>query len=150
MCLQRIKHYLYSKMKFLKQAIYIRYGIAKLSKIVQITMQTSSDSFLQRILWKSKGPGASFQFTFIIEFFDKNVSFVILHKLAKFHYQTVFTTHVIQINMFCDSYLSIWWRHYIWISEKLKFDYLKNEKSFRRAFSSFRKWSPLDLTNYQK
>ena len=27
--------------------------------------------------------------------------------------------------------LGIWWRHDIWISENLKFDYLKNEKSFR-------------------
>ena len=25
----------------------------------------------------------------------------------------------------------IWWRHDIWTSEELKFDYLKNEKSFR-------------------
>ena len=33
--------------------------------------------------------------------------------------------------MFPVSCLGIWWRHDIWISEKLKFDYLKNEKSFR-------------------
>ena len=26
---------------------------------------------------------------------------------------------------------SIWWGHDIWTSEELKFDYLKNEKSFR-------------------
>ena len=31
-------------------------------------------------------------------------------------------------NMFCVSCLGIWWPHYIWISENLKFDYLKNEK----------------------
>ena len=30
------------------------------------------------------------------EFFDKNFSCVILHKLAKFHYQTLFTSQVIQ------------------------------------------------------
>ena len=30
------------------------------------------------------------------EFFDKNFSCVILHKPAKFHYQTLFTSHVIQ------------------------------------------------------
>ena len=50
LCLQRIKHSFYWKMKFLKQATYIRYVIAKLSKFVQISMLISSDSFLQRIL----------------------------------------------------------------------------------------------------
>ena len=33
--------------------------------------------------------------------------------------------------MFRISYLGIWWRHDIWISEKLKFGYLNNEKSLR-------------------
>ena len=33
--------------------------------------------------------------------------------------------------MCCVSCLGVWWRHNIWISEKLKFDSLKNEKSFR-------------------
>ena len=33
--------------------------------------------------------------------------------------------------MFRVSCLGIWWRHDIWISKKLKFDYLKKEKSFR-------------------
>ena len=28
-------------------------------------------------------------------------------------------------------YLGIWWRHDIWILEKLKFDYLRKEKSFQ-------------------
>ena len=31
-----------------------------------------------------------------IKLFDKKNSFVILHKLAKFHYKTVFTSQVIQ------------------------------------------------------
>ena len=44
--LQRIKHNLYWKMNFLKQATYIRYVIAKVSKFVQISMQISSDSSL--------------------------------------------------------------------------------------------------------
>ena len=42
------------KMKLLKEATYIRYVLAKLSKCVQISTQTSSDSFLQQILWKLK------------------------------------------------------------------------------------------------
>ena len=80
-------------MEFLKRAAYIRYVIAKLSKFVQISMQTSSDSFLQRILSKlnQKRPRTS-----VIEFFNEEFSFVILHKLVKFHYQTVFTSHTSQ------------------------------------------------------
>ena len=39
-------------MKFLKQAIYVRYVIAKLPKFFEISLQTSLDSFLQRILQK--------------------------------------------------------------------------------------------------
>ena len=34
--------------------------------------------------------------TFFREFFDKRLYFVMLHKLAKFHYQTVFTSQVIK------------------------------------------------------
>ena len=48
--LQRIKHNLYWKRKLLKQATYIKYVLAKPSKFLQIITQTSSDSFLQRIL----------------------------------------------------------------------------------------------------
>ena len=54
-----------------------------------------------------------------------------LHKLAKLHCQTVFTSHVIQQNVFCISCLGIWWRHDIWIFEKLKSDYLKNKRGFK-------------------
>ena len=72
LCLQRIKHNLYWKMKFLEQATYIRYDIAKLSKYVQISMLASSDYFLHRILWKLKGPGTSLQAIFFKEFFDEN------------------------------------------------------------------------------
>ena len=42
------------KMKFLEQATYITYVTAKLLKFVQISTQTSSDSFLQTIIWKLK------------------------------------------------------------------------------------------------
>ena len=58
-----------------------------------------------------------------------------LHKLAKFHYKAVFAFQVIQQNEFRVSCLGIWWRHDIWISQNLKFDYLKNEKSFRSRHS---------------
>ena len=46
----KIKHNLYWKIKLLKQATYIKYVLAKLPKFGQISRQTSSDSFLQRIL----------------------------------------------------------------------------------------------------
>ena len=83
-------------MKFMKQATYIRYAMAKLSNFIQISMQNSSDPFLGKIFWKLKGPGTSFQVAFLIGFFDKNVSFVILHKLAEVHYLTLFISQVIQ------------------------------------------------------
>ena len=78
-------------MKFLKQATYIGYVIAKLSKSFQICMLTSLE-FLEN----QKEPGTSLQAIFLIEFFDKKIYFVILHKLAKFHYQPVFTSQVIK------------------------------------------------------
>ena len=47
----RVKCSFYWKMEILK----LRYVLAKLPKFVQIRTLTSSDSFLQRILWKLKG-----------------------------------------------------------------------------------------------
>ena len=96
MYLQRIKQNLYWKMKFLKQATYIRHVIAKLSKFVLISMQTSPDSLLERILCKLKGSGTSFQAIFFTSSFNKNFSIAILHKLAELHYQIVFTFQVNQ------------------------------------------------------
>ena len=54
-----------------------------------------------------------------------------LQKLVKRHHQIVFTSQVIQQNVFHVSCLGIWRRHDIWISEKSKNDYLKNKKSFQ-------------------
>ena len=48
----------------------------------------SSDSFLTKDLLKIK---KDFELL-LAEFFYKNFSHVILHELAKFHYQTVFTS----------------------------------------------------------
>ena len=69
----------------------MRHVIAKLSKFVQISMQISSDSISQRILW---------ELTYISPFF---VLF-----LVKFYYQSVFTSRVIQQNVFQDLCLGIW------------------------------------------
>ena len=90
------------KVNFLKKSTYIRYVIAKLSKLVQISMLVSPDSFLQQFLWKfKKGCESSFQVTFLQNFFIKNFFsikkyFVMLQKPAKFHYQTVLSSQVIQ------------------------------------------------------
>ena len=51
--------------------------------------------------------------------------------------QIVFTFQVIQLNVFHVSCLGIWWCHNIWITVKLKFDYLKNEKSFESEINIF-------------
>ena len=83
-------------MKRLKQLAYIKYVIAKLSKFVKISMHTSLDYFYRRFSENLKGLQTSFQAIFFIKSFDKNFSFIILHKLAKFHYQTVFTFQFLQ------------------------------------------------------
>ena len=80
-------------MKLLKQATYMKYAIGKLSKFVQIRMLTSTDLLYRGFFENKKGPGTSFQATFFLEFFKKRNCFVILHKLAKCDYQTVFTSH---------------------------------------------------------
>ena len=74
--------------------------IAKLSTFIQISVQTS-DFFTEESLKFKKG----------LELTDKNFSFVILHKLAKLHYQIVFTSQVIQQNAACVLCLAIWQRH---------------------------------------
>ena len=84
-----------------------RYVIVKLSKFVQINMQTSSDSILQKILWKL--PGISFHVTFFNKIFWQKFSIVILRQLAKFHNQISFTSEFIQQNVFHVSCLGIWW-----------------------------------------
>ena len=74
----------------------------------------------------TKGPGTIFQAAGFVEFLDEFFSFVIWHKLAKFHRQTVFTYQVIQWNVFLVSGLGIWWRHEIWKCRILKFDFLES------------------------
>ena len=65
-----------------------------------------------------QGPGTSFQVTFFIKFSDRIFYFVMLLKLAKFNYQTVFISQVIQQNMFCVSCLGIF-------DDVMTFEYLK-------------------------
>ena len=62
-------------MKLLKQATYIRYALAKLSKFVQISIQTSLDFLTEDSLKIKKGLELVTR-TFFIEFFDKTFSVV--------------------------------------------------------------------------
>ena len=99
LCLQRIRHNLYWKIKFLKQAIYIRCY----SKTIKIYPNQLADFlrflFTEVSLKIKKGLELVSRSHFSWKFFDKNFSFLILHKLAKFLYQTVFTTQVIRKNV---------------------------------------------------
>ena len=83
-------------MKFLKQADFLGFVIAKLSKHDKISIQISLNFFLQKILKSDKGPGTNFQTTFFVELYDKNFSIVIFYLLLKFHYETVFTPALVQ------------------------------------------------------
>ena len=58
-----------------------------IGKICQkhLSMQIYTDSFLHKGLFKNKG-AELVPVSFFVEFFDKILSFVILRKLAKFHY----------------------------------------------------------------
>ena len=73
------------KVKCLRQAICIRYVLAKLSKFVQISTLTSQDFFLQK---NKKGQEVvsrqHFSQNFLIVFFCN------ITQLAKFHQQTVY------------------------------------------------------------
>ena len=55
---------------------------------------------------KSIESGKSFQVAFFVESFDKNLSFIILGKLGKFHFQTLFTLQGIQKLCFTFRYLT--------------------------------------------
>ena len=63
---------------------------SKVLTFVEISMLTFPDFYLQRKRWKL----TSFQATFFMGFFNKIFSLVMLHKLAKFRYQPVFTSQV--------------------------------------------------------
>ena len=58
-------------------------------------MQSSSHSFLQRILKTKKGPGTIFEAAFFVAFFDKNFTYVILHKRLNF-ITRLFISNVLQ------------------------------------------------------
>ena len=95
------------------------------SKAIKICSNQHADLlrsiFREDSLKIKKGLELVFRPYFPNNFLIKKFPIAILHKLAKFHYQTVFPV----------SFLGIWWCHDIWISEKLKFDYLKKEKRFQ-------------------
>ena len=59
-----------------------------------------------------------------------------LHKLAKFHHENIFTSQVSQQNVFRVSCLGIWDVIKFEYLKKLKYDFLKNEKTFQREIKN--------------
>ena len=94
-------------MIFLTEATYIRYVIANYQNLSKSAHRPPQIPFYRGFFENQEGPGTSFQATLFIEFFDKTYSLVMLHKLAKVHHQTMFTSQVIQQNVFCVSWLGI-------------------------------------------
>ena len=80
----------------MNQADYVGCIITKLSKYIKINKVTSSDSFYRTFFENNREPGTSLPNRIFVEFFDRNMSFVIWHKLVILHDQTVFTSQVIQ------------------------------------------------------
>ena len=80
----------------MKQPAYIKYVIVNYKICPNQHADFLRFFFTEDSLKIQKEPGSSFQAKFFIEFLDKNFYFQILYKLAKFHYQTVFTSQVIQ------------------------------------------------------
>ena len=117
-------------MKFLKQSTYIRYLITKLSKLVQISMLTSSDSLDKGFFENYKGSGTSFQATFFVKLFDKKFYFVTMHKLAKFHYQTVITSGWAFDDVMTFEYLKFIISRKILLSQERKELSKRNKKHF--------------------
>ena len=83
-------------------------------------------------------------------FFYENFCFVMLHKLAKFHYQTVFTSQVLNKMRFMFMFrhlMTSWhlniWKLKIWLSQERK----ELSKWNKKHFSLFHKCSLLDVQN---
>ena len=98
--------------------MHIQYSQLLLSIVLTITV--CFILYIKNGLWAT-----NFYAIFFVEFFDKNFSFVIWHKLATFYYQTVFTTRVIQQNIFHILCLGIWWLHEIQGYKFIKLEYHK-------------------------
>ena len=75
-------------MTFLKQTDYIVYALAKLSKYVKIACRLPKFPFCRGFFTNKQ----SLRTSFVAALFEKKICFVILHKLAKSHYQNVFTS----------------------------------------------------------
>ena len=115
LCLKRSKHNIYWKNEILKQATYIRYVIANLSTY--------------------RPP----QVLFYRGFFENHFSYSFLINIFLLQYYIKWPDFITRLCLLPKSFseicfvscLGIWWRHDICIAEKIKFHYLKNEKSFR-------------------
>ena len=86
-------------------------------------------AFYRGFFQNYKGPGTSFQATILTEFIDK-FFFLYCYIIWPNFINRLCLLPKLFNKMFRVSCLGIWWRHDVWISENLKFDYLKNENSF--------------------
>ena len=127
MCLQNIKYNLYWKMKLLKQSTYIRYVGAKLSKLVQISMLASLDSFLWRILWNLNRAWnfsrPHFSYNFLIKKLFCNVTYTGQISLPDCVYFPSYSIKCVSCFMFrhlmTSWHLNIW-KIKIWSSQERK------------------------------
>ena len=142
MCFQRIKHNFYWK-------IHLHWICNR--KAIKISPNQHAgllNSFLHSIFWKyTKGLDLVSRPQFSQNFFNEKFFFVILHKLAKFHYQTVyFPSYSIKCVLwftawaFVTPYLNIW-KIKIWLSQEQK----ELSKWSKKHFSLFQKFSLLDI-----
>ena len=149
LCLQRIKLNLYWKMKFLKQATYMRYVLAKLSKFVQISTLTSPDFFSEESLKIKKGlelvsrPNFSESFlikNFLLEYCINWPNFI---TRLFFYFSSYLVNCVLcfMLRYLMTSWHLNTWKVKIWLSQELK----EISKWNKKDFSLFHKYYLLDM-----
>ena len=134
----------------MEQATYIRYVLAKLSKFVQISTQTSSDFFLQDSLKIKKDlelvSRRYFPCTFLIKFFFCHVTWTSQISSPDWVYFPSYLAKCVSCfmlrHLMTSWHLNIW-KVKIWLSQERK-ELLKWNK---KHFSLFHKCSLLDIQN---
>ena len=134
----------------MEQATYIRYVLAKLSKFVQISTQTSSDFFLQDSLKIKKDlelvSRRYFPCTFLIKFFFCHVTWTSQISSPDWVYFPSYLAKCVSCfmlrHLMTSWHLNIW-KIKIWLSQERK----ELSKWNKKHFSLFHKCSLLDIQN---